>query len=47
MITSETAPERLAAAREAGVSALCSKVFDPQTVCGILGSILARQRPPN
>lgn len=43
MITSESDPARLNLAREAGVSALCSKVFDPQTVCGILERIITKQ----
>lgn len=41
MLTSETDTAALALAREAGVSAVCDKVFDPHTVCGILGTILA------
>jgi two-component system chemotaxis response regulator CheY len=44
MITSETEPSVLAVAHKAGVSAICSKVFDPRTICSILGKILAPHR---
>ena len=40
MITSETDQTRLDDARRTGVSAICPKVFDPQTVAGILNSLL-------
>jgi serine/threonine protein kinase len=40
MITSETDQSCLDNARRTGVSAICPKVFDPQSVAGILNSLL-------
>lgn len=45
MITSETDQALLDRAIHAGVSALCPKVFDPQSVAGILTSLLDAGRP--
>jgi serine/threonine protein kinase len=44
MITSETEQSRLDDARRTGVSAICPKVFDPQSVAGILNSLLDAAR---
>lgn len=45
MITSETDQTCLDDARRTGVSAICPKVFDPQSVAGILNSLLDAGRP--
>ncbi|MBI5757136.1 MAG: response regulator [Planctomycetales bacterium] len=45
MITSETDQTCLDDARRTGVSAICPKVFDPQSVAGILNSLLDTGRP--
>lgn len=44
MITSETEQSRLDDALRTGVSAICPKVFDPQSVAGILNSLLDAAR---
>ena len=44
MITSETDQSCLDAALRTGVSAICPKVFDPQSVAGILNSLLDAAR---
>jgi hypothetical protein len=43
MVTSESDAAQLAALGEAGVSAVCSKVFEPATIRTILGNILPKK----